>query len=243
MPTRLLCCIAHPDDECFAFGGALALAARAGVVTDVVCVTDGQAATNRGVSESGQDLGRIRRDEFARSCAVLGVVHTEIYGYQDGALQTAPFDEIARRLVERIRRTRPEIVLTFGLDGALNVHVDHAMVSCMASCAFHWAGRAKRYPELGLEPFAPSRLYHLTTNYTLPDREPLLPAPWDVKLDIRAVAAQKEAAFREHTSQLPVFDKVKPYWDKYGDSEYYVLAAAKTPREAVIAASMFDDLD
>ena len=40
--------VAHPDDECYAFGGALALAADRGVETYVICLTDGQAATNRG---------------------------------------------------------------------------------------------------------------------------------------------------------------------------------------------------
>ena len=53
MGLRLLCITAHPDDECFAFGGALALAAGRGVEVSVICLTDGQAATHRGAAGSG----------------------------------------------------------------------------------------------------------------------------------------------------------------------------------------------
>ncbi len=52
MGLKLVCVVAHPDDECYAFGGALALAAAQGVETYVVCLTDGQAATNRRCSSS-----------------------------------------------------------------------------------------------------------------------------------------------------------------------------------------------
>ena len=65
MGLKLMCVTAHPDDECFAFGGALALAADRGIETYVVCLTDGQAATNRGDAASGEELGAMRREEFA----------------------------------------------------------------------------------------------------------------------------------------------------------------------------------
>jgi LmbE family N-acetylglucosaminyl deacetylase len=243
LSKRLMCVIAHPDDECFAFGGALALASRAGFETYVICLTDGQAATNRGESADGQDLGRIRRDEFDRSCAILGVSKHELLDYQDGKLEFAEMYTVASRLVERIRTWKPQIVLTFGLDGSLNVHADHTMVSSFASAAFHWAARSKRFPELGLEPYAPQRLYHQSTSYTLADREPQLPAPWSVELDISSVKAIKEAAFHEHTSQLPVLAKVQPYWDKYGDKEHYILAGATTPQPAALANSLFDGIE
>ena len=238
-----MCVVAHPDDECFAFGGALLLANQAGFETYVVCLTDGQAATNRGAAADGQDLGRMRRDEFERSCAVLGVTKNELLDYQDGQLEFAEMRVAARKLVERMRTWKPQIVLTFGLDGSLNVHADHTMVSCFTSAAFHWSARAKRFPELGPEPFAPQRLYHQSTAYKLDGREPQLPSPWTVELDISAVRATKEAAFHEHKSQLPILEKVQPYWDKYGDKEHYVLAGATQPQAAVLTDSLFHGLE
>ncbi len=240
MPKRLMCVVAHPDDECFAFGGALLRAKQAGFETYVICLTDGQAATNRGTSASAQELAQVRRDEFVRSCAVLGVDRHEVLDYQDGQLEFADLNGAARGLVERMRTWQPLIVLTFGLDGSLNVHPDHAAVSCFTSMAFHWSARAKRYPDLGLQPFAPQRLYHQSTNFTLPDREPLLPAPWTVELDIADVRSLKEAAFREHTSQLALLPKVQPFWDKFGDRELYTLAASALPQPASLTNSMFD---
>jgi LmbE family N-acetylglucosaminyl deacetylase len=237
-----MCVVAHPDDECYAFGGALALAARAGFETYVICLTDGQAATNRGAAATGQDLGTMRREEFERSCAVLGVTKHELLDYQDGRLEFVEMHGAAKRLVERIRTWKPQIVLTFGLDGSLNVHADHTMVSCFVSAAFRWAARSKRFPELGLEPYAPQRLYHQSTAFTLADREPLLPAPWTVELDVSSVKAIKEAAFKEHTSQLPVLHKVQPYWDQYGDREHYTLAGVSKPQAAVLADTMFDGI-
>jgi len=242
LSKRLMCVVAHPDDECFAFGGALALAAKASCETYVVCLTDGQAATNRGSSADGQDLGRMRRDEFARSCDVLGVTKHEILDYQDGRLEFEELNGVAKRLVERMRTWKPHIVLTFGLDGSLNVHADHTMASCFTSAAFHWSARSKRFPDLGLPTHAPQKLYHQSTEFTLPDREALLPAPWTVVLDVSAVKEQKLAAFREHTSQVPVMDNVKPFWDQYGDREHYTLAAASTPQAAVLTQSMFEGI-
>ena len=70
MPLRLLCLSAHPDDECFGFGGALALYASRGVEVSVICLTGGQAATNRGDASSAKELGQTRRAEFEASCKV-----------------------------------------------------------------------------------------------------------------------------------------------------------------------------
>ncbi len=234
-----MCVVAHPDDECFAFGGALALAVRAGYEVSVVCLTDGQAATNRGDSADSGKLGAMRREEFARSCAVLGVAHHELLDYQDGKLEFVNVSEAAEKIVRRMRTFKPQVVLTFAMDGSLNVHADHMMVSAITSAAFHWAARAKRYAEQGLEPWQAERLYVQSTDFTLPDREPQLPSPWSVRLDVSSVRGIKEAAFREHTSQLPVLDKVQPFWDRYGDAEFYVLAAAKEPQEIAITRSMF----
>ena len=122
MGLKLMCVVAHPDDECFAFGGALALAADRGIETYVICLTDGQAASNRGDAATGEALGAMRREEFRRSCEVLGVTQHELMDYQDGRLEFVEFPVAAGRLVERMRRFKPDVVITFGGDGGQNTH-------------------------------------------------------------------------------------------------------------------------
>lgn len=235
---KLMCVVAHPDDECFAFGGALALAADRGFETYVVCLTDGQAAKHRGNAESGQELGRIRREELAASCRVLGVTHHELLDYQDGRLEFVEFSRAADRLVERMRRFRPEVVVTFGADGGLNTHADHMMVSMLTTAAFHWSGQAKRNPELASVHF-PQRLFHVSTNIFLPDRQHPRPAPWTVTLDISSVQERKADAFRQHASQAPLVEQTRKMFERYGAEEFYTLVAAMEPQPAVQMTDLF----
>lgn len=239
---KLMCVVAHPDDECFAFGGALALAAERGIETYVICLTDGQAATHRGDAASGADLGRMRRDEFAASCKVLGVKHHELLDYQDARLEFADFSRTAGRLVERIRRFKPDVMLTFGADGAMNTHPDHMMVSALATAAFHWAGREKRYPDLATV-FQPRRLFHLTTNFFMPDRQAPLPLPWSVVLDIEGVRELKSEAFRAHTSQAPLMERTKGLFEQYGGQEFYALMASSEVQPVRLTSDLFEGLE
>jgi LmbE family N-acetylglucosaminyl deacetylase len=236
---RLFCAIAHPDDECFAFGGALALAADRGVEISIVCFTDGKAGSYRGTANSREELGILRRKEFADSCRILGIQHFEVLDYEDGKLEFSPLSELAGKLVERIRSFRPHVVLTFGLDGAPNTHADHTTVSAAASAAFHWAGSSKRLPALG-SLHTPQRLFHQTSNFFLPGRLQPLPAPWTLTLDIIPVFQRKVDAFRAHTTQVPLLDQVLPLFEEFGKTEVYALIGSPDPQPATQSTDMFE---
>ncbi|MDE3105314.1 MAG: PIG-L family deacetylase [Acidobacteriota bacterium] len=236
-----MCVIAHPDDECFAFGGALALAAERGVTTYVVCLTDGQAATYRGEARTAAELGRMRREEFAASCQLLGVSQYELLDYDDARLEFVDFSHVSGRLVKRMRSFQPDVVLTFGSDGGLNTHNDHMMVSALTTAAFHWAGRDHRYPEAG-PIFQPRRLFHATTNFFIPGRRVPLPLPWTVKLDIRSVQQRKAQAFRLHSSQTQVMESTRALFEQHGHEEFYALIAAPGVQPAQLADDLFAGL-
>jgi LmbE family N-acetylglucosaminyl deacetylase len=238
---KMMCVVAHPDDECFAFGGSLSLAAERGIETYVVCLTDGQAATNRGDAASSEALGKMRREEFRASCEVLGVTHHELLDYQDARLEFVDFSVAAGRLVERMRRFQPDVVITFAGDGGLNTHSDHMLVSMLTTAAFHWSGQPKRYRELGV-PHKAQRLYYLSTNFFLPEREPPAPMPWTVTLDIRSVQERKAKAFRQHISQAPLVEKTKEIFEQYGSEEFYTLAATAEPQAAQLTTDLFEDM-
>jgi len=238
---KLMCVVAHPDDECYAFGGALALAADRGVETYVVCLTDGQAATNRGDAASGEALGKVRRKEFRASCEVLGVTRHELMDYQDGHLEFVDFSQAAERLVERMRRFKPDVVITFGGDGGQNTHADHMMTSMLTTVAFHWSGQPKRYPGAG-DPHKVQRLYYVTANFLMPDRQPAMMMPWTVTLDIRSVRERKSEAFRKHVSQTPLMEKTKDVFERYGAEEFYSLVATAEPQAANLETDLFEGL-
>ena len=88
---KLMGITAHPDDEVGAFGGSLLLYHSRGVETHVICLTPGQAATNRGNARSNDELAAIRRAEFAASCKILGVTEAQVLDYPDGGLSRLDF--------------------------------------------------------------------------------------------------------------------------------------------------------
>ncbi len=136
--------------------------------------------------------------------------------------------EATEHLVKRMRRFRPNVVITFGGDGGLNTHPDHMMVSFLTTTAFHWSGQAKRFPESGAV-YQPDRLFHLTTNFFIPDRQPPLPIPWTTVLDIESVRERKSEAFRQHLSQAPLMERTKAMFAKFGGQEFYTLMATRDP--------------
>jgi LmbE family N-acetylglucosaminyl deacetylase len=242
---RLLCVTAHPDDEAGGFGGALLHYHRKGVETSVICLTEGTAATHRGGAANSEDLAAMRRREFAASCRMLGVTHGEVLSYRDGALERENLVEVTGELVQRIRRFRPQVVLTFGLEGALTAHPDHSMAAVFATLAYHWAGRTNRYPEqLGsLAPHRASKLYYTSALFTLPDRQPASLPPVTAVLDIADCVEIKVAAFTQHHSQAPLFPLFENTMRQRGALEMYHLAASVTPGKAEEEHDLFTGIE
>lgn len=225
---RLLCVTAHPDDESGGFGGTLLLYGERGVQTHVICLTDGQAASHRGAATSGAELGAMRRREFSAACEMLGVQWSEIVGLPDGRLDHQPFADVAGHLVRRIREIRPQVMLTFGTEGAVTAHPDHSMASLFATAAFHWAGRTNRYVEqidAGLQPWRVAKLYYGTSNFLLPDRQPISPAPWTAIIDFGEERRnRKRDAFAAHTTQNPLLPVFAESLKQRGAQEMFHLA-------------------
>ena len=237
---RLLCMTAHPDDESGAFGGALLQAHQQGVETTLVCLTDGQAAHFRGGTEQDSELGQRRRAELDAACKVLGITRHEVLDYPDGQIAyQIKFYELVGMVVARIRRWRPQIVLTFGTDGGVNLHRDHIMVSLATNAAFHWAGRPEFFPEqIGvafdgerLAPYTPQKLYLSSTPFVSVRARPELSdsptTPWSLALDLGDLAQIKLDAFMQHTSQHGVLDRLGGQIYERMKQERYLLVASR----------------
>jgi LmbE family N-acetylglucosaminyl deacetylase len=231
LPLRLLCITAHPDDESGAFGGVLLMAHRDGAETSLLCLTDGQAAHFRGGVENNGELGRKRREELAAACEVLGVTRHEVLHYPDGELPRQDFYQMVGEIVARIRTWRPQVVLTFGGDGGVNLHRDHTVVSAAATAAFHWAGRTEFFPEQNLAAYAPQKLYYSTMPFISvrdhPELAETATVPYSLTLELGEFARRKRGAFAKHSSQAGVLERVKDHIAKAFITERYLLAAAK----------------
>lgn len=147
---RILGVFAHPDDEVFCVGGSLAKYAAAGSEAMVVSATRGEAGQIRDAEvATRRTLGTVREQELRAACAALGVRQVRCLDYLDGNLEEAERGELVTAVAEIINEFRPDVVVTFGPDGAYG-HPDHIAISDATTEAF----------DAVLEAGSSRRLYH-----------------------------------------------------------------------------------
>ena len=141
---RLLGVLAHPDDESLGFGGSLAKYAAEGVETFVVTATRGEAG-RFGAAGKGHDpaeVGRVREAELRAAAKVLGVSEVSVLGWPDGGVDRVPAANAIAEIVAHLRRIKPDVVVTFGPEGAYG-HPDHIAISQFATSAAMCAADAE----------------------------------------------------------------------------------------------------
>jgi LmbE family N-acetylglucosaminyl deacetylase len=146
---RLMCVLAHPDDESLGMGGTLARYSAEGIETYLVTATRGE----RGRFGSGIEfpgfgaVGEMREGELLAASRELGVREVRFLDYMDGDLDQARPEEVVAKIVAELQRVRPHLVLTFGPEGAYG-HPDHiaicqfttAAILCAADPGYRAAG-------------------------------------------------------------------------------------------------------
>ncbi len=165
---RLMAVLAHPDDESLGVGGALAKYASQGAEVFVLTATRGDSGRFRGHRPGDTQhpgpaaLANIREAELRAAAAVLGVREVSILDYGDQHLDRANPREIVATLAGHVRRVRPDVVVTFGPDGAYG-HPDHIAISQFTTAAMV-AAADPTFPCEGNEPGKPhavAKLYYL----------------------------------------------------------------------------------
>jgi LmbE family N-acetylglucosaminyl deacetylase len=148
-PLKLMTIFAHPDDESMGTGSTLARYAEEGVEISIVCATRGQ----KGWVHDPQDypgptaLGKIREVELYDAAQVLGVHQVYLLDYMDGELDQADPAEVISRLTAVLRREQPQVVITFGPDGAYG-HPDHIAISQFATAAVVCSANQEYIPKI-----------------------------------------------------------------------------------------------
>jgi LmbE family N-acetylglucosaminyl deacetylase len=160
--------LAHPDDESLGVGGTLAKYASEGVEVYLLTATRGDSGRYRGLRpEDNQHpgpsaLANIREAELRAAARTLGVREVSLLDYLDQHLDRAnPRDAVAA-IAAHLRRVQPDVVVTFGPDGAYG-HPDHIAISQFTTAAIVTAADPG-YTGKGVEAFRPhmvSKLYYV----------------------------------------------------------------------------------
>lgn len=171
LPLKLMTIFAHPDDESMGTGSTLARYADEGVQISIVSATRGQKGWVGDPQDypGPQALGKIREAELHDAAQVLGVGKVYLLEYMDGELDQADPVQVISQLTALIRRERPQVVVTFGPDGAYG-HPDHIAISQFATAAVVCAANGEYTPQYlppsieepeGHTPHQVSKLYYL----------------------------------------------------------------------------------
>jgi mycothiol S-conjugate amidase len=256
---------AHPDDEASKGAPTLAMYHAQGVHTVLVCCTGGEEGDlqnpklrNEGGPFHGMTpeqekakMAELRPLELAESARIIGFDEVIMLGYRDSGMpetepnshvdsfHMAPIDEATGRLVAIIRRSRPQVLITYSDDQAGYPHPDHLKVYDISVLAFERAGDPDWYPEAG-EPFQPSKMYYnawsrarmLAIHQAMIDLRGS--SPYDekwmdrpdqdhritTKLDVSGYMYARSGALRAHATQV---DPDESWWFGLTDDELAVV--------------------
>lgn len=162
---RLMCVAAHPDDE---DGATLALYRKKfGYKTIALIATRGEGGQNEIGPELYNALGVIRTHEMKRAAEITGAelhfLDLPEFGYSktgEEAFAVWGRNEALRRMVRKIRETRPDVIITH--HGPTGGHGHHQAIGQTLLDAFDAAADPARFPEQiaeGLGPWQAARLY------------------------------------------------------------------------------------
>ena len=162
--ASLLMIVAHPDDE---DGGMLTYESRGhGVRTGTLTLTRGEGGQNLMSADFDDALGLVRTQELLAADRYLGVDQmfgTEVdFGFsktKEEALAKWTHERVLYDAVRAVRLYRPLVVTSVFEGGPTDGHGQHQVSGEMAQEVFNAAGDPKVFPEMGLEPWSPMKVY------------------------------------------------------------------------------------
>jgi N-acetyl-1-D-myo-inositol-2-amino-2-deoxy-alpha-D-glucopyranoside deacetylase len=261
---RLLLVHAHPDDESIGTGATMAYYAAAGDRVTLVTCTLGEEGEIHVpelallVAAEADQLGGYRVAELRAACDALGVDDVRFLGgagrYRDSGMMGLPtndhprafwradVDEAAGHLVEVMRETRPQVMITYDPNGFYG-HPDHIQAHRVAmraaelaadeGCApakIYWTAMPRSVLEAGLLAFASS------ANNPFEGLEDVDDFPFGTpdeqiaaRIDATDLHDAKIAAMRAHATQIPeeswLYAMAGDFGSEFMGVEYYTLAA------------------
>ena len=235
---RLLAIFAHPDDESYRCGGALSLLAGRGSQVWVLCATRGEQGI---LNLDPEETGQVRQTEMECACRALGIKKPLFLDYQDGSLDEVDEESAVGKVVQTIRKLRPQALLTWPPSG-VSGHPDHVAVSSWTDKAFQLAADPLAYSEHKEAPHAVDALYHIVMPHSLAENLKMvhLHTVYDEEVthavDVSAVWDEKMAAILCHNSQRansPILDAPKEQQRLFLGTEYFQQIMVQTKNRTI----------
>ncbi len=171
----LLTVHAHPDDESSKGAATVAKLRDHGIRSILVTCTGGEEGDINNPAmdrpDVKQNLSQIRREELDKAVKIIGFEKLYLLGYRDSGMAGRPsnsrsdsfaqasLEEAGDKLIEIIRREKPQVMVTYHENQSGYPHPDHLKVHDVSIYAFNHSGDARYKPELGL-PHQVSKLYY-----------------------------------------------------------------------------------
>lgn len=160
MKLDVLAFAAHPDDVELSCGGTIIKLVESGKKVGIIDLTEGELGSRGSVAS--------RYEEAENASRILGLTIRENLRLSDGFFEIN--EENKLKVIEQIRRFRPEIVLA---NSILDRHPDHGRASKLIEDSFFLAGLRKvvtHRDSLGQEAYRPKVLYnYIQDRYIKPD--------------------------------------------------------------------------
>jgi LmbE family N-acetylglucosaminyl deacetylase len=161
-PLRLLAVFPHPDDESLGMGPTLAKYSAEGVETYLLTATRGERGWNGPEEEDPgmQALGEIREKELHCAADQLGLKEVSLLDLIDGDVDRADPASVIRTIAYHLRRVRPQVVVTFSMEGNYG-HPDHIALAQFTAGALLLAADAGFEDHAHFVPHRVSKFYHI----------------------------------------------------------------------------------
>jgi len=187
---------AHPDDVEFVMAGTLALLGDAGWELHIMTVGNGNCGTAQYTHE---EIIRIRGREARNASGLIGAE------YHRGLVNDIEIyyeDELLRRVTGRVRRIKPNIVLTHSPQDYMEDHMNTSrlmVTACFCRGMRNWQSIPREAPT-----FQDCSIYHAQPMGNVdPLRNPIIPS---LLVDVTAKMDVKADMLREHRSQKDWLD-------------------------------------
>lgn len=183
---RALCIVAHPDDIEFYCAGVVLLMTRRGATVDILLATSGDKGA-RDPTMSRAAVARMREQEQREAASKLGVGRVVFLRHPDAELVESL--DLRKQFVREIRKTRPDVILTFDPNVPYRFHPDHRVVGRVAlDAAWPSARDPLTFPRSG-------RPHETAEAWCFGGLDP------DLEVDVAEVLTQKIDARLAHASQ------------------------------------------